>query len=432
MNKKHGVTGDLKSNFGIKGWLLVFFCMILYFLASGVSADGLNVVVPAFSEKYGWGAGTLFGFSTIGGWTGIIGAAVFGFIASRKGAKTAIISGLGLGAAALFIWGHAASLFQFALAVSLSNIAMNGFMMCGTSTLAAKWFPTKKGLFMGWITMGANLSTALYVHLFGALNRGFGIAGAFTVLSAVYVVLIVVTILFVKNNPEEAGCFPDNNQNMTREEAERLFREGEQYARTSPWTTRRLLCSKTVWLISISYGIIVLITLGVIGQIVPTIMSFGYSEVFAASMMTVCALIGMVFSYFWGVLDGRLGTKMATIFFFIWTILALLFMVLPGSWTLYVSVFFMGGFLGAGNNLTTSIVGTVFGRYDFSRAWSVILPLTCMIRSCGYAIVGILAERTGSYTVPYIVLIVLAMIGMALLARMDDTCVGRVTLDEEK
>lgn len=283
---------------------------------------------------------------------------------------------------------------------------------------------------MGWITMGANLSTALYVHLFGALNRNLGIVTAFTVMAVVYVILIAVTFLFVKNNPEEAGCFPDNDKNMTMEEAERLFREGEAYASTSPWTTAKLLRSKAVWLISLAYGIIVLITLGVIGQIVPTIMSFGYSEAFAASMMTVCALIGMVFSYLWGVLDGKIGTKKATLIFFMWTILALLFMVLPGQWTVYVSVFFMGGFLGAGNNLTTSIVGTVFGRYDFSRAWSVILPLTCIIRSCGYAIVGVLAEQTGGYTVPYIVLIILALVGMGLLACLDDTCVGRTEFAE--
>lgn len=426
--KGSGATADQKSNFGVKGWLLILFGIILYFLGSGATADGMNVTVPAFSAQYGWSSGILFSFSTVGGWVGILGAALFGAIADRKGARTAIASGLALGAAALWIWGHATTLFLFGLAVSLSNMAMNGFMLCGLSTLIAKWFPSKKGLVMGWVTMGANLSTALYVHLFGALNRGFGIVSAFSIMAGAYVVLILITLLFVKNNPEEAGCFPDNDKTMTREEADRLFREGEEYARTSPWTTARLLRSKTVWLISLSYGTIVLITLGVVGQIVPTIMSFGHTESFATAMMTVCAVIGMVFSYLWGVLDGKIGTKRATILFFVWTILALLFMVLPGSWTLYVSLFFMGGFLGAGNNLTTSIVGTVFGRYDFSRAWSVILPLTCIIRSCGYAIVGVLAEQTGGYTVPYLVLIGLAVVAIVLLLCMDDTCVGRTSL----
>jgi OFA family oxalate/formate antiporter-like MFS transporter len=154
-------------------------------------------------------------------------------------------------------------------------------------------------------------------------------------------------------------------------------------------------------------------------------MSFGYSEEYASILMTVCAVLGMVFSYLWGVLDGKIGTKRATAMFFVWTILALLFMVLPGSWILYVSVFFMGGFIGAGNNLTTSMVGTVFGRYDFSRAWSVILPITCLIRSCGYAIVAILADMTGNYTVSYIAL---ALVALILLLRMDDTCVGRTTI----
>jgi MFS family permease len=424
--RPNGATENQKSDFGAKGWFLVLFCMFLYFLGSGASADGLNVIVPAFVERFGWNPATLFSFATVGGWCGIVGAMIFGVIAEKKGARVVIVSGLITGCVGLLIWSFTTSLFWFAVATALANVSMNGFMICGTSTLAAKWFPRKKGLFMGWITMGANLATALYVHLFRGIR---GIAGsistAFIVMVAIYVLMMVVTLVFVRNNPEEAGCFPDNDKTMTREEADRLFQEGEEYARTSPWTTARLLRSKTVWLISLSYGIIVLITLGVIGQIVPTIMSFGYSEEYASILMTVCAVLGMVFSYLWGVLDGKIGTKRATAMFFVWTILALLFMVLPGSWILYVSVFFMGGFIGAGNNLTTSMVGTVFGRYDFSRAWSVILPITCLIRSCGYAIVAILADMTGNYTVSYIAL---ALVALILLLRMDDTCVGRTTI----
>ena len=46
---------------------------------------------------------------------------------------------------------------------------------------------------------------------------------------------------------------------------------GAEYKRTSPWTIRRLLRTKQVWQIAIGYGIILLITVGVLSTFVTTL-----------------------------------------------------------------------------------------------------------------------------------------------------------------
>lgn len=427
-----GIAKDQKSNFGAKGWLLVLFCAALFFIGGGSVNDGMNAVVPAFSGAFGWSTGLLYSLNTIGGWVGIIGAVVFGALAQRKGVKATVIVSLLLGVAAMFLWGRANSVALFAVALFAMNIAQNGFMQVGPSTLAANWFPTKKGLVMGWMTMGCNVATAIYVRIFSGVMGKSGLTRAFDVFAIFMVVLLIVAVVFLKSNPEEAGCYPDNDKSMTPEDRDRLFELGKTYERTSPWTVKKLLSTKVVWLIGIAYGIIIMITLGTISQLVPTIMSLGFSENFALNMMTICAIIGLVFSYLFGLLDAKIGTRKASLVFYIWTMLAILFMALPGKWTVYPAVFFMGGFVGAGNNLTASITSTVFGRYDFSKAWSVIFPITVAVRSLGYGIVGVLADLTGGYTVPYVVLLGCALVAFILIFVMKDTCIGRNYISSEE
>lgn len=431
-NKKQGAQGiakDQKSNFGSKGWLLIIFCVFLFYFGGGNTNDGVNAFVPMFSGMFGWSSGLLYTLNTIGGWVGIIGAVLFSWISTKKNVKVATVISLLVGAFALWFWGTATSVTGFAVALFLTTIAGNGYMQVSTSTLAANWFPTKKGLAMGWMTIGCNISTALYVRIFTGAMGKWGLSGGFNLYAVVMVVLAIIAAVFLKSNPEEAGAFPDNDSSMTPEDREKLFELGREYERTSPWTVSRLLKNKTVWLIGVAYGAIILITMGTASQIIPTLMSFGYTQEFALNMMTVAAVVGIVFSYLFGVLDAKIGTKKASLVFYVWTALAIIFMALPGSWTIYPAIFFMGGFLGAGNNFTASIVTTVFGRYDFANAWKVIFPITIVVRSFGYAIVGVLAERTGGYTVPYIVLLVIAVIAFILISVMDDTCVGRNYLE---
>jgi hypothetical protein len=62
----------------------------------------------------------------------------------------------------------------------------------------------------------------------------------------------------------------------------------------------------------------------------------------------------------------------------------------------------------------------------------VIFPITVAVRSCGYGLVGVLAERTGGYTVPYIVLLGFAILAFVLIFIMNDTPLGRNHVDEEE
>ena len=76
-----------KHSFGIKGWWTIIFCGLLYYMMTGTSADGLNVMVPGFCELKGWDYSTLLSFSTIAGLVGMIIAFLTARLITKKGAK---------------------------------------------------------------------------------------------------------------------------------------------------------------------------------------------------------------------------------------------------------------------------------------------------------------------------------------------------------
>lgn len=71
------------------------------------------------------------------------------------------------------------------------------------------------------------------------------------------------------------------------------------------------------------------------------------------------------------------------------------------------------------------MVSQIFGRYDQRKANTVVVPIYTFVRSIGYGLVGILAERTGGYNIPWLVLAGLSFVAIFLTAALKTECIGR-------
>ena len=143
-------------------------------------------------------------------------------------------------------------------------------------------------------------------------------------------------------------------------------------------------------------------------------------------MMTVAAILGLFGSYATGWLDQKLGTKRASVIYGAWYLVALILCVLPAnSVTLYGSIFFIGIGIGGVGNLFPSMAATVFGRYDFVRALGVLNPITAVVRSFAFVILAFGLSKLGGYAGAYGIIAVVDVIGIVLVSRIDDTCIGK-------
>jgi len=424
-------TNDARSNFGPRGWILVFIGMLCFYVGTGAVNDGLNTIVPMFTERYGWDSGTLLAMSSVSGILSGIGGIFLGVLVNKFGVKKMMLFSIGLLAVSTFSWGFVKSVPLYFICLLGCVLAQGGMGQLGLPILAGNWFPRKKGLIMGWVTMGANVCSATINWLLVGAAALWGFHGGFNSLAVIAIIAFILLAIFIREYPEQCGCFPDNDASMTKEEAVQIQRENEKYIKTSPFTVKKLLKTKQTWQVALYIGAVQMVTGGCVSQLVPTIESYGFTRNYAMATMTVCAIIGLFGSYLVGWFDAKYGTKRTILGFQIMTAVLCLFMVLPWKWTVYVAAFLVGISMGGSNNLFGSYMIQIFGRYDQKRATTVAFPIYQITRTMGTGFIGVLASRFGSYSVPYAILALLLIVVFFATWKMNDACIGRHQLSSD-
>jgi len=422
-----GKSNKVKSNFGKKGWGVIVYCMALYFLCSCFLASATNIIPGAFAKAYGWDASQLLAYYTPAGWVGILGGIFFGQMIVKKGAKFAVIASLIAGAVAVMLHGFVSTPGQFFIIIALICFLATGFGTIIPNALITNWFPRKKGIALGWATMGLPLGTTIFIPIMSFLIANTGIKGAFIVLGGVLALLAVIGKLFISNTPEECGCYPDNDASSKDVLKENLEKQRNY---KSSYTVKTLLKDKNMWKISIGFGIVWMVTLGIASQLVPFMISLQCPPPKAIGYMSIAGALGVIGSYAWGWLDQKVGTRLAGVYYCIWYIVALALLIISKSYQSAILPVMIAGFsLGGIGNLAPSIIGTVYGRMDFPYASRVIIPIITGIRNCAFFIMSYGMIKTGTFSGGYVILLVLSIVALPLIFTTKDVFVEEVATE---
>ncbi len=404
-----------KWNFGGKGWIIIFMCMVAYFIGGGINTDGLNIFVGGLSEARGWDNAAMLSWSTYGGWIGIICALIFGQITVKykNGAKYVLVGTLLITAATFYFYGHTHNYYVYALCVSICAAVACGYSLVAVNVIQTNWFPKKKGLVLGISTIGFPLCTMIFPAVCNFLMEAVGLEGMFTVICIFTGVFGIICIFICKVTPEEAGVAPDNEpleKNMLEMQKHKL----EVYK--SPWTVKKLAQEKMFWFSSIGLGLMWMVTVGIVSQLVTRLMTAGYERGSAVAMLSLMGFFGIFGSYIWGWIDHRLGTKIASLIYCGWYMVALLLLIfMANTITIYIAIFMVGTSVGGICNLIPSMTGTIFGRKDFPAANRLASPVTSGIKACAYLFVAQSLRLTGDLTGAYIAMIVVCVISAILI-----------------
>lgn len=405
------------ANFGRSGWGVVIYCAAMFWFYVGMVNDGSNITAPAFAKAMGLDYPVVLSMGTIAGLVGFIFFVLFGQINIKLGArKTSLICMLLAGVAYAGI-GFSNSLVMYAVCLCVvTGTVMSGGYIAG-GTLVAKWFPKKKGIVMGYTTMGHNLASAFYVPMIAFLVNTYGLQKGVMVPSIGVMILGLIGVMMIRDTPEEKGQLPDN---VTEEEYKLHYDADDSVDATGGWTTGKLLKERELWLSAVTTGIFQLVTVGVMTQLVVRNMQLGFTEVEAISIMTLLAAIGVFGSWAFGVIDTKKGTKPAMIAFAAWYIVALLLNISETTIGIYISVFMIGMAIGGSANFTTSLPSAVFGRHGFEKVNSVIFPIQGIITSMNFALSGLSIKLVGSLRGVYIVFVGVLILNIFLIKIIDE------------
>lgn len=426
---KHKGLNVSSSNFGTRGWIFVIYGLINFFIVTAVGDSIKNLSLPELCEMYGWNYTNLISLVSIFGWCTIVFMIIFGQslhkLSPKKGAITLGI----IYCISTVIYPNVTSLWQFIVVFFLINVIGTIWPQQFNAIITSNWFPRKKGLVIGWTTIGLPVGSGIGVLVYNSISGHMGMHGTYYIYAAIVALCVIVCAIFVKDYPEQCGCFPDNDKSMTREEADRMLAEGREAAKKSIWTNKRLLRTKEVWLIGISCGIMLLFAGGFMSQMIPRLLALGYDRMKAVMMMTVAALCGGVGSYLVGFVDTKIGPRKTIILVHTIAIIACILNIIPSTVSVMISLIFIGIVLGGASNCLLSLCSTMWGRYAFTNVYGVVLPMNQIVGSSDTILVAQMAARF-SYTGAYIIVGALALVGILLILPVKEDAMQKIEATE--
>jgi predicted MFS family arabinose efflux permease len=286
-------------------------------------------------------------------------------------------------------------------------------------------------MYMGMVTMGITISSATINLVMHALLPRMGVTGFMLVFAAASVVIALLVAL-CKNYPEEAGAFPDNDKTVSRAELDATAQAAAEYKKNSPWKLKKVLATPETWKLAIGWSLPMLGAFGIMGQLVPALISYGHDPMFGIMLLSTMWPVGVLGNYIGGVIDMRFGTKAASIMVVILEMAAAALMVLNGAnrFTASIAVALFMFAISVCTNVSMSMTTTIFGRNDFENAWPTISFIYKIIISSGVVVVAFIAEKT-SYTTSFLVVIGIVFIAMIIMLSTKNKCIALDTEDGE-
>ena len=405
--------------FGSKQLMVIVYTALLMLIASGIAGGNNNTVFPIIAEIRGWDIALLNIVSGIGCCLVAVGVVIFSRLINRVGTKLVIAFGMFASAALMLVFGHTKNIIIFIVVILLIGILSSSYKETGSMQLTANWWPTKKGIVLGFSTMGIVAMNVIYVPMMPKLMGKFGIEGAMNILACI-IFVIAVWGLFVKETPEAAGTYPDGDPEYGTDgmDINKMMREYK-----SPFTIRKICSDKDTWFIGIGSMLAFIAVMGFIASAIPNLLSFGYDFGFANLVFAVGGIFAFIGSFLFGALDQKLGTKRAYAVYYVCLIVAFIFcFFMPkGPGFVWIACCIMFCAQGAGCNLLPSYVATKYGRWDYGAAYQVIGTLFYLGAGLGIMSTGFFQ----SAMVGYAFYLVIMIIGFVLMMVSKDTFVGK-------
>lgn len=382
-------------HFGKRGWSIIAVGFLLYLLTAVCTTDGENIILPKLAEANGWQYTTVLTLASAAGCASVLGIVLLGRLCQRQGAKFSILLGLLGSAVSVYLYATAKSSWVYFLGLFGAISCGQSISYLGASALIANWFPKKKGLAMGIVTIGPPVATISMVSVMNGLMNSLGLRSGVLVICGVLAAVALVCLVFVRNTPEEWGCTPDNlppeaSAGRAQPEAQKL-------------PVSALLKMRSFWYLLAMMGIASLCQTGLMSQFLKRCTDSGFSQGTAALMMSGMAFVGIFGSLLVGNVENRLGTRRAYGFFALWFAAAFVLNFTDIPVLMAVSIPMFGVVLTIMQIFLPAFEISIFGRTNFAQANSLLFPMVSVIGQLTFVLISGCISLFGQVRYAYLV-----------------------------
>lgn len=309
-------------------------------------------------------------------------------------------TGLALAAAATALWQIIAI---YASLVTLGNVLAGPL---AAQTLAAKWFRARRGMAIGWSSVGTSIGGFLLPPVVALLLADFGWRTANLLLAGLALVVIVPLVwVVVRSSPEEKGIEPEP-------ESEAAVPDPPGAA---SWTTARILRQRDYWVPACAFLPVGTVFSSLQFNMAPYALDLGMDARSASFLMSVLSVMMIGGKIFFGTMADRWDHRLL-----FWlaaaamTAAVALLLTVPGYARLALAYalvgFAQGGFL----PLLGAIFASRFGPEAFGRVMGLSWPFLTL-SAVGPVLTGWVRDTSGSYAVAFQVMIAVLLPAAAIM-----------------
>lgn len=336
---------------------------------------------------------------------GLVWGILSGFLTDRLGPKRVMLMGAVVTTigTALFTTNHSTALAFFYLPVV---IALGVALQIGVpvQTLARRWFMRRAGLALGIIFAAGSLAAAISIQPATKFAMQYGWRPTVLVTAIVFeIIMFLLTVFVIKDTPESVKLHIDG---MSDDQVKVFMGIVGQTLASEPHLTRgQALRTSQFWIFSIGVAAVSVAFTGYFTHAALIGASVGMPAKSAALQTVAVWAIATIPGYLGGgFIRDKLGNRRTLIIFAVLSTLAYLYAWLFVKTPMTLLIFMaLAGLLNSPVVITIpAFLGDLFGRLHLGSIMAICLTTMGIGDALGPMVAGVIADKTGSYTLLYL------------------------------
>jgi MFS family permease len=381
------------------GWWIVFAGSIIFFIASGIGFYCHGVILDPLRELHGWSKGTISAAITLFFFTNGVAGLFLGRWVDRFGPKWFLVFGSILFSAGLIALTRVQTLPQLFAIYMILALGFCATSLVPINTLLTNWFIQRRGFAMSIASNGLSIGGMVMVPLTSFFIFRLGLNPALYILAGIYALIVIpVTLIFIKHRPSDIGQFPDGITPQERTGSGVI----QEDAQMKTWT--RLQASKTVafWSIALAF------MLALAGQIAFLVHQVSFLSLYlggqqAAATVSISTGASILGRFALGFFIDRLDKRYVTMACVLLQGIAVITLAFSSHIIiLYLGTFVFGLTMGPLLMTQSLLTGECFGIPSFAAISGAIGLITIPGAAFGPVIAGLIFDATQSYTMSFL------------------------------
>ena len=386
------------------GWWVLGAAVAVQILPAAFLMHAYSAYAVVMQPEFGWSTAIFAtAFSAQQAASGLLGP-FQGWLLQRFGPQRIIRIGLVVFAIGLVMLSqvHGLPLFFTAVVIASFGASLGGFL--APTTAVVNWFIRHRSMALALLQVALSAGGLIAPVIAWSLTT-YG--WRFTAIASAVLVLAIGLPLtrIIRNRPEDIGLTPDGD---TVEE-QQILNEKPQ----AEFSAREAIRTRAFWFISLGHALALTVVSAVLAHLMLYLtQEKGFSLAFGASMVAVMTASSLVGQLSGGLLGYRVEKRLIAIAAMFGHSGALCMLVFGGSLPWIIAFAILHGLSwGLRAPIMQALRADYFGRHSFGQVLGLASPLITSGMVAGPLIVGLLADKSGSFQPGFLVVASLAALG---------------------